>query len=184
MKSFKKSRSDSYEWNLSPEERGQLHGWLSDVALSLRDVQMRAPVQRQGRRSGRKPSISVLSNIGRRIRTEMVLARIRGGLMLTRGEVGSILGEEVDGDIREELLEEVMLMIAQEVIQKTLTGGDAAARTAATRLLLTRSEQDLKREKFALEREKAESLEKVREGQGTAVSRGALSEATEDLKLL
>jgi hypothetical protein len=104
-----------------------------------------------------------LSKIARRVRTARVLASIRKNMKMSRADVEEVLGTYYrTGDIQEEFFEEVMMAIAQEVIQKTVKGKDPQARTAAARLLLSQEELKLKRERFERETRKGKAEERAR----------------------
>jgi hypothetical protein len=163
MNKNQQQQGEAYEAGLTAQEREQLHGWLSEPGLSLEAARKLAPPRRGGKRDGKPPSKLELAGIGWRARIARVLAMVRAGSVLSRPEVEAALGEyKMAKDIQEEFLEEVMMAIAQEVIQMTVRGEDAPARTAAARLLLEQAELKLKRAKFEQESAKAEAEEKAR----------------------
>ena len=151
MKLFRKLRSDSYEANLSPEEREQLYAWLLQPGLSLEETCQRARPWKGGKRDGQKPGAEAIAKIGRRLRIGSALDEVSAAAKVEAAAMSRLLEHALPGSIHEEMVDLAMKHIAQDVITKTLQHLDPDSRTAAAKLLLTRSDQHLDRKKFLLE---------------------------------
>jgi hypothetical protein len=156
MKMFRKLRSDSYEANLSPEEREQLYSWLLQPGLSLEQTCQRARPWKGGKRDGQKPGPEAVAKIGRRLRISSALDQVSTAAKVEAAAMTRLLEHVLPGSIHEEMVDLAMKHIAQDVISKTLQQLDPDSRTAAAKLMLTRSDQHLDREKFMLEVRKYE----------------------------
>jgi hypothetical protein len=156
MKAFRKPRCDSYEANLSVEEREELYAWLMEPGLSLRDAQERALPWRGGKRDGKKPSAKAVGKIGRRVRIESAMTELSAAAKVEAAAMARLLAHLPPGSLHEETVDLAMRLISQEVIARTLGGLDPGSRTAAARLMLKRSDQNLQRERFMLEVRKYE----------------------------
>jgi hypothetical protein len=181
MKVPKKMRCDSYEVQLSHEEREQLYDLLLEPTLSMDAMRRQSPAWRLGKYKGKKPNWRTLLSIRTRLRREVFLTTLEANALDSAAAEKEIHRHyRGKGDIQERMLDRCITLIGGDVLQKTLDQLDPESRTAATRLLLQRSEQKIKREKLALETKK---MEQVQEKTG-AVTKDALDRAAEELKLL
>lgn len=195
MRTFRKPRSDSYEANLSTAEREQLYSWLLQPGLSLEQTCRRAPPWKGGKRDGQKPGPDAVAKIGRRLRTETGLAELEATALVQHAALTKILEHVPPGQLHEEIVDLALRMISQDVIAKTLQQLDPAARTAAAKLLLQRSDQNLDRKKFELTVRRYEdaakaAADKAREAAGQGLRRRGgippevLAQIEKELKLL
>jgi hypothetical protein len=194
MRAYKKLRSDTYEAQLTEEEREQLYVWLAPDDVSLAAVSQKAPVWRTGRFAGRRPSPLTLRGIAAMMRTETAMAELQ-----ITDQVARELSEKLEqmygrGKMLDKMLDRIMALIGNEVMKRTLKGLDPRARAEAAKLLLRRSDQKLNREKFQwtkkVFREEAKALRQKSEAEAKGGSRaGAITRETWDriekeLKLL
>jgi hypothetical protein len=181
MKALRPPRCDSYEVQLTPDERAQLHEWLLDPTLSLVEIVKRTPAWHGGKLVNKKPDAKTLSKIRIRLQCESFLITLEANALVSDAVETEIRRRyKGKGDIQERLLDRCMTVMSEEVLEKTIKKLDPQGRTAAARLLLVRSEQKIQREKLALETKKTEqALEKT-----GSVTKDALARAAEELKLL
>jgi len=194
MKTFRKPRSDSYEANISPEDREHLYAWLLQPGLSLKEPARRAPPWRTGKRAGRKPDSQAVAKISRRMRTETGLAELEAAALVQQVVLNKILEHIPPGQLHEEITDLCMRFIGQDVIHKTLQQLDPDSRTDAAKLLLQRSDQNLDRQKFYLllrkyadeakaAKEKAQQAGEAGHRQG-GIPAEVLAQIEKELKLL
>jgi len=194
MRFFRKLRCDSYEANLSTEEREQLYAWLLEPGLSLRETCQRARPWSGGKRDGEKPSTEAVAKIGRRLRIDSAITELTATAKVELAAMTRLLAHVPPGTVHEETVDLAMKYISQEVIAKTMGKLDPESRTAAARLLLMRSDQNLERERFRLDvrkyeeatqaaKEKAQAAEKAASQPG-GVPPEVLDQIEKELKLL
>ncbi len=137
----RKPRSDSYLGGLSEEERGQVEAALFTPGLSLSEAALRMPLMRRGAGPGKPPSPELLSRLRRELTTDKMLFGVEESTRpLERAAARYRAGRELSQE-QEKMLDEIMGMVGEEVIEKTLARLDPASRTAAARLLLKRADQ-------------------------------------------
>jgi hypothetical protein len=151
MTEGKKLRADAYLQRLDSSELESLRLCLS---LPVPFVVMReqAPKWRGGPHDGNPPGLSALSDLWHAIKQVEVLRNIeRDNLLLEAARAkAKSLGIATD----ESMLDNLLLIVAQEVLNKSLSGEDPKSRTAAARLLLKRADQKRHDRDFEQEREK------------------------------
>src|ERR1039458_5357984 len=178
----RKPRSDSYEAGLTPEESDQLYAWLMQPGLSLEETTARAPLWRNGKRAGHPPGQEAVAKIGRRLRIESVLGEVEAAAQVQFAALTRVLQHVPPGTVHEETLDLAMRLISQKAIIMILQDLDPATRTAAIKLMLARSVQNLEREKFKLTVRKYEdatqaALEKSRQAGAAATREGGIPDA-------
>jgi hypothetical protein len=181
MNISKKPRSDSYEAQLSSEERERLHVWLLQPSLSLAQVAELTPAWHGGAWAGEKPDDWTLSKIRTRLHREEFLAELEANAVASEALLREIFQRYgIEGDVQERLLDHTITILSVRTLTKTLDQIDPQGRTAGTRMMLQRSEQKIKQAKIEL------ALKKLgqEENKDGVVTKETLDRLAEELKLL
>jgi hypothetical protein len=133
-------RCDSYEATLTPLERRSLHARLVAGRETLDEIEEKSIPWRSGKQEGEKPDTATLWKIQSRLRMQLMLGRL-GGTCERFESYKKLLLPMAQNAHQEQLLDWIMMLICEEVVERTLERLNPEARTAATKLLLKRADQ-------------------------------------------
>lgn len=148
---MKKRRADSYEVQLSPDELQILHAALLQPDANFSEIQASAVPWRSGPFTGAKPCVRTLCSIASRLRLENLMSEISSTSHAVRATTAQMRDDPDMGVDPNRLMEKICVLLAQEILEKTVKREDPHARACLVRLLL-------RQQKFIFEQRKFQKL--------------------------